>query len=163
MDRGDWDRVRAIYEEGVATGHATFEREAPSWTVWDGGHLPACRLVAEEDGEVLGWAALSSVSDRCAYGGVAEVSVYVAESGRGRGLGTALMSELVVTSEREGIWTLQAGVFPENVPSLRVHEKAGFRHVGRREKLGKLAGEWRDVLLLERRSARVGRESGSAP
>ncbi len=154
----DWPRIRAIYEQGIATGDATFETEAPDWEVWNRSHLASCRLVAEQEGRVVGWAALSPVSDRCAYGGVGEVSVYVDEAGRGRGIGSALMEALVAASEREGLWTLQAGIFPENASSIRAHEKAGFRIVGRRARLGRLAGRWRDVLLLERRSPVVGRD-----
>jgi phosphinothricin acetyltransferase len=158
MKRGDWERVRAIYEQGIATGLATFESASPAWDEWDQEHLAACRLVAEAEDtqDVMGWAALSPVSDRCAYGGVAEVSVYVDETSHGRGVGSSLLRRLIGESEAEGFWTLQAGVFPENEASVRVHEKQGFRVVGVREKLGKLGGEWRDVLLLERRSTRVG-------
>jgi L-amino acid N-acyltransferase YncA len=152
----DWLNVRAIYAEGIATGDATMETEPPAWETWDGAHLPHSRLVAEEGGTVLGWAALSPVSERCAYAGVAEVSVYVGAAARGRGLGRALLAALVEASERNGIWTLQAGIFPENAGSVRIHELGGFRLVGRREKLGKLKGRWRDVLMLERRSAAVG-------
>ncbi len=155
LHAGDWPRVRAIYEDGIRSGDATFETEAPEWEAWDAGHL-ALRLVAERDGEVVGWAALSAVSDRCVYQGVAEVSVYVADAARGAGVGRALLEELVARSEADGIWTLQAGVFPENEASLRLHRACGFREVGVRERLGELGGVWRDVLLLERRSARVG-------
>lgn len=156
----DWDRVRTIYEQGIATGDATFETEAPEWLVWDRNHLAACRFVAERDGHIAGWAALAPVSERCVYGGVAEVSLYVAEDARGGGIGAILLAALVESSEGEGMWTLQAGVFPENEASIRIHERAGFRRVGRRERLGRLAGQWRDVLLLERRSLRVGVETG---
>jgi phosphinothricin acetyltransferase len=157
MKAGDWEQVRAIYLEGIATGVATFETCAPSWEKWDAGHLRKPRLVARDAaGAVLGWAALSSVSDRCVYGGVAEVSVYVGEGGRGRGVGRALLGALVEASEREGIWTLQAGVFPENAASIRLHLRCGFREVGRRERIGQLNGSWRDTLLLERRSQKVG-------
>jgi phosphinothricin acetyltransferase len=157
MKAGDWEQVRAIYLEGIATGVATFETSAPSWEKWDAGHLRKPRLVArDEAGAILGWAALSSVSDRCVYGGVAEVSVYVGEGGRGRGVGRALLGTLVEASEREGIWTLQAGVFPENTASIRLHMRCGFREVGRRERIGQLNGSWRDTLLLERRSQKVG-------
>jgi L-amino acid N-acyltransferase YncA len=156
MRAGDWGRVRAIYLEGIATGDATFETDAPSFEAWDASHLRACRLVARVGGEVAGWAALSPVSSRCVYGGVAEVSVYVGEKHRGRGVGRALLSELVVESERSGLWTLQAGVLAENAASIAVHERCGFRVVGRRERLGKLKGAWRDVVLLERRSRVVG-------
>lgn len=159
LESADWDRVRDIYAEGIATGDATFETEPPDWESWDADHLRDCRIVAvDADGEVCGWAALSPVSDRCVYGGVGEVSVYVDSDARGQGVGTLLMRELVAASERAGLWTLQAGVFPENVPSIRAHEKAGFRVVGQRERLGKLGGRWRDVLLLERRSVNIGND-----
>lgn len=153
-----WDRVREIYARGIETGHATFETSVPSWEVWDANHLDSCRLVARVDGQVVGWGALSGVSDRCVYGGVAEVSLYIDPAFRGRGVGTRLFRRLVEASEREGFWTLQAGIFPENEASLRLHQKVGFRVVGRRERLGKLDGVWRDVLLLERRSPRVGQD-----
>ncbi|HZH90872.1 MAG TPA: GNAT family N-acetyltransferase [Pyrinomonadaceae bacterium] len=157
MKAVDWGQVRAIYLEGIATGVATFETSAPSWEKWDAGHLRKPRLVARDGtGAILGWAALSSVSDRCVYGGVAEVSVYVGEGGRGRGVGRALLGALVEASEREGIWTLQAGVFPENTASIGLHLRCGFREVGRRERIGQLNGSWRDTLLLERRSQTVG-------
>jgi L-amino acid N-acyltransferase YncA len=152
----DWSAVREIYEEGIATGHATFQPEAPTWEEWDAGHLHGCRLIAERGGLVVGWAALSGVSSRCVYAGVAEVSIYVAAAARGGGVGRRLLEALVAESERAGIWTLQAGIFPENLPSLTVHERCGFRRVGRREKLGQMDGRWRDVLLLERRSRSVG-------
>ena len=152
-----WPAVRAIYAEGMATGTATFATEPPAWEAWDTSHLPACRLVAaDEAATVLGWAALSPVSSRCVYAGVAEVSVYVAAAARGRGVGLALMKALVAESERNGLWTLQAGIFPENTASLRLHEAVGFRQVGRRERIGQLRGVWHDTLLLERRSAMVG-------
>ena len=154
---GHWPRVRAVYEEGLATGDATFETEAPDWARWDAAHLRACRLVAlDEGGRVAGWAALGPVSARKVYAGVAEVSVYVGESYRGRGLGRLLLEALVLGSEAEGIWTLQAGIFPENVASVALHESCGFRTVGRRERVGRLEGRWRDTLLLERRSQVVG-------
>lgn len=156
MRAEDWGQVRSIYLEGIATGHATFETDAPAWEAWDAGHLREPRLVARDGAEVLGWAALSPVSSRCVYGGVAEVSVYVGESGRGRGVGRALLEALVAESERRGIWTLQAGVFPENAASVRIHLRCGFREVGRRERIGKLKGVWRDTLLLERRSKKAG-------
>ncbi len=155
----DWDEVRRIYAEGIATGNATMESEPPPWESWDAKHRPDCRLVARGAEGVLGWAALSPVSDRCAYGGVAEISVYVAAAARGRGIGSALLAALVEVSERAGIWTLQAGIFPENAASLTIHQACGFRVVGVREKLGKLGGVWRDVALLERRSVRVGVEA----
>jgi len=159
LRREHWAQVRAVYLEGLATGHATFETEAPEWDVWDAAHLPFARLVAradDEGGEILGWAALSPVSRRRVYEGVAEVSVYVAERARGLGVGGALLRALVEESERHGVWTLQAGIFPENVASITLHARCGFREVGRRERVGKLEGRWRDTLLLERRSRRVG-------
>jgi|SRR5436853_3132505 len=152
----DWDSVRTIYEEGIATGDATFETAAPDWEKWDSSHLREARLVARSDGEVLGWAALSRVSERCVYAGVAEVSVYVGKTQQGRGIGGALLEALIVESERSGVWTLQAGIFPENYSSIVIHKKHGFREVGFRKRLGKLNGIWRDVLLLERRSAITG-------
>jgi phosphinothricin acetyltransferase len=156
MAAADWPAVRAIYEQGIATGDATFQLAAPAWEAWDAGHLEECRLVAVGGGAVIGWAALSRISSRPVYAGVAEVSVYVAAAARGRGAGRLLLAELVGESERNGIWTLQAGIFPENQASLVLHERAGFRLVGRREKLGQMQGRWRDVLLLERRSAIAG-------
>jgi len=156
LEVGDWAGVRAIFEEGIATGSATFETAAPPWEDWDAGHLPEHRLVAEDDGEILGWAALSPVSERCAYAGVAEVSVYVAAAARGRGVGTALLRRLVAEADAAGLWTLQAGIFPENEASVGLHRACGFREVGRRERVGKLHGRWRDTVLLERRSLIVG-------
>lgn len=156
MTAGDWAAVRGIYVEGIATGHATFEAEAPPWEKWDAGHLRGCRLVARGDDGVLGWAALSPVSSRCVYAGVGEISVYVAIAARRRGVGAALLTALIAAAEHDGIWTLQAGIFPENTASLALHRACGFRDVGRRERLGQLNGVWRDVLLLERRSDRVG-------
>ena len=152
----DYPQIRDIYLEGIATGHATFETQAPDWEGWDGKFMRTCRVVAERDGEVLGWAALSPVSDRCAYGGVAEVAVYVADRARGQGTGTVLLHALVQSSEEAGLWTLQAGIFPENVGSVRIHEKCGFRVIGTRARLGKMGDQWRDVLLMERRSEVVG-------
>jgi L-amino acid N-acyltransferase YncA len=152
----DWAHVRAIYVEGIQTGNATFEESAPDWEKWDAGHLPSCRLVARAGGNVVGWVALSPVSGRCVYAGVAEVSVYVAERSRGRGIGSKLLAALVETSEREGIWTLQAGIFPENKASIALCQRAGFRIVGKRERLGAMDGRWRDVVLLERRSKVTG-------
>jgi L-amino acid N-acyltransferase YncA len=148
----DWPGVRAILEEGIADGGATFETRTPSWAEWDAAHLEGHRLVAREGGEVVGWAALSPVSSRPAYGGVAEVSVYVAGAARGRGVGRALLGALVSASEKAGMWTLQALLFPENAASVALHRSAGFREVGHRERIGRLRGEWRDTLLMERRS-----------
>lgn len=154
MTPADWPVVRAIYEEGIATGHATFETNTPDWTAWDAAHLPDCRLVARQDGQIIGWAALSPVSSRAVYLGVAEVSVYVAAAARGRGVGRALLTALIAASETAGVWTLQAGIFPENEASVALHLSCGFRVVGRRERLGLHHGVWRDVLLMERRSRR---------
>ena len=151
-----WAAVRDIYREGIAGGHATFEESCPDWAEWDATHVAACRFVALEGGRVVGWAALAPVSERCAYGGVAEVSVYVAAAARRTGVGSALLAALVAASEREGLWTLQAGIFPENEASLVLHRRHGFREVGTRERLGQLHGVWRDVVLLERRSPNVG-------
>ncbi|WP_229653149.1 GNAT family N-acetyltransferase [Burkholderia pseudomallei] len=151
MQPDDWLATRQIYLEGIATGNATFQTEAPSWEYWDANHLQACRLVAENNGDVLGWAVLGAISSRPVYRGVAEVSVYVAERARGTGVGKALMQELVAQLQREDFWTLQSGIFPENHGSLALHRGAAFREVGRREKIAMLAGQWRDVVLLERR------------
>jgi phosphinothricin acetyltransferase len=150
-----WPEVARVYAEGMATGNATFETEVPSWGAWDSSHLSEHRFVAVHDGEVLGWTAVSPVSDRCVYGGVVESSVYVAGSARGHGVGMRLLEALISSTEEAGIWTIQTGVFPENEASVRLHQRAGFKVVGRRERLGKLNGQWRDVLLLERRSATV--------
>jgi len=151
----DWPAVRAIYEDGILGGDATFETEAPSWEEWDAAH-PELRLVAERDAELVGFAVLSPASSRPCYRGVGEVSVYVAADARGSGVGRALLELLVGRSEDVGYWTLTAGVFPENEASLRLHRSCGFREVGVRERLGRSGGVWRDVLLLERRSTLVG-------
>ena len=159
MRAEDWPSVRAIYVQGIATGQATFETEAPAWEEWNAAHMENCRFVAREAGEIVGWAALSPVSGRCVYGGVAEVSVYVAESARGQGIGKKLLQELIAVSEKAGIWTLQAGIFPENVPSIELHKVCGFREVGYRERIGQMHdGVWRDVVLMERRSKVIGVE-----
>jgi len=152
-----WHAAERIYLEGIATGDATFETGAPSWEAWDRGHLADLRVVAiDESAVVLGWAALSPVSDRCVDQGVAEESVYVGEHVRGRGVGRRLLDDLIRRSEQAGIWTIQTGIFPENEASLRLHAAAGFRIVGMRERLGRLDGVWRDVVFLERRSSIVG-------
>lgn len=146
-----WDAVRSIYLEGIATGNATFQQSAPAWEEWDVGHL-ACRLVAMEGDTVCGWAALSAVSKRPVYAGVAEVSIYVGADWRGKGVGRALLTALVAESEKAGVWTLQAGIFPENEASIELHRRCGFRVVGVRERLGLMADRWRDVVLMERRA-----------
>ena len=151
----DWEQVRSIYLEGLQTGNSTFETEAPDWTSWDESHLQVARLVMRAGDEILGWAALSSVSKRFVYRGVAEVTVYVKGNARGKGIGRALLEELIAESERNDIWTLQASIFPENKASVELHRRCGFREVGRRERIAKLNGLWRDTLLLERRSATV--------
>ena len=150
---GDWERMCAIYAQGIASGDSTFEVATPSWLEWDRDHLSAGRLVARIEGGVVGWAALMGVSNRAVYVGVAEVSVYVDEDQKSRGIGGALMQELIRSSESAGIWTLQAGIFPENKASLALHSRHGFREVGVRERLGQLHDKWRDVILVERRSS----------
>jgi L-amino acid N-acyltransferase YncA len=152
----DWPAVRHIYLEGIAAGHATFETDAPTWEHWDRGHHSFGRLVVRINDEILGWAALSGVSTRQVYAGVAEVSVYVAETSRGHGLGRVLLEALIEEAERNGIWTLQASIFSENVASIKLHRHCGFSEVGRRERIAKLNGVWRDTILLERRSGVVG-------
>ena len=152
MTAADWSGVRAVYLEGMATGNATFETAAPEWERWDAGHRADCRLVACDAAGVIGFAALSPVSTRQVYAGVAEVSVYVAQRARGLGVGSALLQELVLASEGAGVWTLQAGIFPENRASLALHARFGFRVVGTRERIGQRDGRWRDVVLMERRS-----------
>jgi L-amino acid N-acyltransferase YncA len=159
MQARHWEEVRSIYLEGIATGEATFETSAPSWKDWDQGHLPFARIVAiAPEGNVQGWAALSLVSRRSAYSGVAEVSVYVAARARGKGLGRALLERLVPESELNGIWTLQASIFPENEASLELHRRCGFKEVGVRVRIGKLKNVWRDTILLERRSEIAGQD-----
>lgn len=148
----DWEAVRSIYLQGIATGNATFATSAPTWEEWDATHQPFCRLVARSADELIGWAALSPYSRRRVYAGVAEISIYIAESARGRGVGASLMSALIDESEQNGIWTLQAGIFPENEASVALHQRFGFRVVGVRERIGQMNGVWRDVVLMERRS-----------
>ncbi len=157
MHAGHWPQVAAIYSEGISTGQATFETSVPEWEEWDAEHVSGLRFVAiAENGRVAGWSAMSPVSDRCTYAGVGEVSVYVAPEFAGQGVGQRLLEQLISESERAGFWTLQAGIFPENMASLKLHEKCGFRVVGIREKPGKLNGEWKDVIFLERRSSVTG-------
>jgi phosphinothricin acetyltransferase len=161
MRADDWQQVRAIYLEGMATGHATFETKAPEWENWDSGHVPDPRLVARSGGQIAAWAVLSRVSARQVYAGIAEVSIYVGAKFRSRGIGSDLLGILINRSEKNGFWTLQAGIFPENIASIKLHEKHGFRVLGIREKVGKMSfgelkGKWRDVVLMERRSKIVG-------
>jgi phosphinothricin acetyltransferase len=156
MTAEHWPQVKAIYESGIATGNATFQSAVPEWEEWDKAHVKSCRLVATDNGQVTGWAALTPVSGRCVYAGVAEVSVYVDAAARGKGAGRALLAALINASEQHGFWTLQAGIFPENTASVKLHERCGFRLVGRREKIGQMNGAWRDTLLLERRSRVTG-------
>lgn len=158
MKASDWEQVRSIYLEGIASGNSTFETDAPSWEKWDESHLTIGRLVMREGDQILGWAALGPVSKRRVYRGVAEVTVYVTENARGRGIGRALLEALISESERNGIWTLQASIFPENTASVELHVRCGFREVGRRERIAMLNGVWRDTLLFERRSQSVGLE-----
>jgi L-amino acid N-acyltransferase YncA len=156
MRPDDWPVVKTIYEAGIASGNATFETRAPEWDVWDKGHRQDCRLVVRLEGDVIGWAALSPVSGRCVYAGVVESSIYIAEAARGRGVGKILLNALIGESEQAGIWTIQTGIFPENVASIALHKACGFREVGIRERIGCMNGWWRDVVFLERRSRVVG-------
>jgi phosphinothricin acetyltransferase len=157
MSPQHWEEVRSIYEQGIATGHATFQQSAPGFDDWNKDHLQHSRLVAIENGQVAGWAALTAVSGRCVYAGVAEVSVYVSALYRGKGTGNALLQALISESEKNAIWTLQVGIFPENKSSIKIHEANGFRLVGRRERIGQMNGTWRDTLLFERRSTLTGK------
>jgi L-amino acid N-acyltransferase YncA len=150
-----WDEVAAIYAEGIRTGQATFQQTVPSWDDWNANHLAHSRLLLLHNDVIVGWAALSPVSKRAVYAGVAEVSIYVAEASRGRGVGSILMDALIEENENNGIWTLQSGIFPANVGSLKLHNQKGFRVVGHRERIGVLDGVWKDVVLLERRSQRL--------
>ena len=156
LSEHDWNALVSIYESGIATGYATFETSAPEWDDWDEAHLEFGRLVAVIDQQVVGWAALSPVSSRCVYGGVAEVSIYIHEEFRGKRIGQQLLGALIITSEQHGIWTLQAGIFRENIASIKLHESVGFRIIGYRERIGKLNGQWRDNVIMEKRSTAVG-------
>ncbi len=156
MKAADWTNVAEIYRQGIETGNATFQQEIPTWDDWNNGHIKSCRIVAEIDNEIVGWAALTAVSGRCVYAGVAEVSVYISNKYRGQKIGTKLLDKLIAESENERHWTLQAGIFPENIASLKIHEELGFRKIGHREKIGKMNGIWRDTILLERRSKVIG-------
>ncbi len=163
MKPEDWEQIRSIYLEGIATGNSTFEADAPDWDKWDTAHLQEHRLVVREGDRIVAWAALSPISTRCIYSGVAELSIYVAAKHRGKGIGSILLKAIITSTERAGIWTLQGGIFPENTPSLSLVKKHGFKEIGRRKRIGKmtygdLAGTWRDVILVERRSTVAGIE-----
>jgi L-amino acid N-acyltransferase YncA len=151
-----WPEVAKIYMSGIATKNSTFEQKAPDWQTWSSSHRSDCRLVASLGSRIVGWAALSDVSNRCVYAGVAEVSVYVDPEFQGRGIGDRLLKSLIAESESNGLWTLQAGIFPENKKSIQLHLRNGFRIIGTRERIGKMDGIWRDTVLLERRSDQVG-------
>lgn len=156
MIPSDWNRVREIFIEGILTANATFRTEAPDWDEWNKDHLDICRFVAKHDGEVVGWVALTPTSNMPAYSGVVEVSIYIASSAAGKGVGSRLLQHVIESSEHNEIWTIQALIFPENIASINLHKKFGFGEVGTRKQLGKLNGVWRDVVLLERRSDKVG-------
>jgi L-amino acid N-acyltransferase YncA len=156
LDFNRYPAAKKIYELGIATGNATFQSEAPSWEEWEKNHLSECRIVLLDNNLVLGWAALTPVSGRCVYSGVAEVSIYIHPDYHGKGLGKGLLSELIRQSEKAAIWTLQAGIFPENVASMKLHVSVGFREIGYRERIGKMNDVWRNTILLERRSNLVG-------
>jgi phosphinothricin acetyltransferase len=156
MKKDDWISVAEIYRQGIESGNATFQRDIPTWNEWNSGHINTCRIVASIENEIAGWAALTPVSGRCVYAGVAEVSVYVSNQFKGQKIGTRLLERLISESEKEGYWTLQASIFPENRASLKIHYNLGFRNVGFREKIGKMNDIWRDTILLERRSKKVG-------
>jgi phosphinothricin acetyltransferase len=156
LTKNDWDDVRSIYLEGIATGEATLETAPPSFEEWDSSHLSSCRIIARRGSQIVGWAALSPVSSRHVYRGVAEVSIYIAASCRGEGIGKALLGALIEASETAGIWTLESSMFPENELSIRLHKSCGFRDVGFRERIGELGGKWRNTILMERRSKVIG-------
>ena len=158
MTEEDWKSVSEIYKQGIDTGNATFQQEIPTYKDWNNAHLKSCRLIAFNNSEIVGWAALTPVSGRCVYAGVAEVSVYVSDKNRGQKIGFKLLEKLIIESEKVKLWTLQAGIFPENIASLRIHEELGFRKIGYRERIGKMNGVWRDTVLLERRSKIIGIE-----
>ncbi|MDH6252328.1 L-amino acid N-acyltransferase YncA [Chryseobacterium sp. H1D6B] len=156
IHKDHFPEIAEIYRQGLETGHATFETTVPTWEEWDKGKLKRSRLAAIIDHTVVGWAALSAVSDRCVYGGVAEVSIYISNNHQGKGIGKALMQKLIEESEGNGIWTLQSGMFPENEATVALHINAGFRIIGHREKVGKLGDTWRDTIIMERRSKTIG-------
>jgi len=156
LQQEHFEAVKEIYALGIATGIATFQEEVPTWESWDESHLKKGRLVALDGDDIVGWAALTPVSGRCVYAGVAEVSIYIHPNHRGKGIGRALLKALIAESEKQNLWTLQAGIFPENAASLKIHQQCGFRQVGYREKIGQLNGVWQDTILLERRSQTIG-------
>jgi L-amino acid N-acyltransferase YncA len=156
IQENNYPSIAEIYLQGIATGHATFQTEAPEWEAWDKSHLPFCRLAAFDGVDMLGWAAVSPVSSRCVYSGVAEVSIYVASNARGKGIGKKIFTQLIKESEENGLWTLQSGIFPENISSIKLHEDMGFRKIGHREKIGNMDGVWRDNVIMERRSKIAG-------
>jgi len=156
LTENHWPDVKAIYLSGVATGNANFSFTEPEWPGWDKAHVSSCRFVVTEKNKVLGWAALTAINDQCVFAGVAEVSIYIAENARGKGIGKQLLRALIDESEKNNFWTLEARIFPENLASVKIHEENGFRIIGSRERIGKLNGVWRDTLLLERRSVKVG-------
>jgi phosphinothricin acetyltransferase len=162
MNEADWPAVAAIYRDGIATGNATFATEPPaSWQAWATGKLNACSIAARDGERIQGWAAVSPTSSRACYAGVVEHSIYIAAAARGQGIGSQLLAELIRVTEAQGLWMIQSNIFPENRASVRLHERAGFRVVGRRERIAQMeigpwAGQWRDTLLIERRSPRVG-------
>ena len=154
--QNDYEQVAEIYRQGIATGMATFQDDVPDWEAWNKSHLTGCRVAAFEGDEMLGWAALTPVSGRCVYAGVAEVSVYVSDISRAKGIGRSLLLQLIQESEQVGLWTLQSAIFPDNTASIVLHEKCGFRKIGYREKIGQKNGVWKDNIMLERRSKTVG-------
>ena len=154
--KSDFPSVKDIYQQGIDSGEATFQEQAKDYDVWNESLLPSCRLVSESNRQIIGWAALSSASNRCVYSGIAEVSVYVSSNSQGLGVGNSLLKALIKSSEEQGIWTLQAGIFPENKASIHIHSKNGFKVLGIREKLGQMNGIWRDIVFMERRSKVVG-------
>lgn len=154
----DWPQVKEIYEQGIATGNATFDTETPAFEKWVSSVADGLCLVAEDEEGIHGWVKVSKVSSRCAYAGVGEVSIYIRDRSRGKGVGKKLLQAIIEESEKKGYWTLQAGIFPENSASLSLHEKAGFRKIGVQERIGKLNGVWRDVVLLERRCRKAGND-----
>lgn len=156
IEKQDWSRVSEIYAQGIVTGNATFQQDIPSWQDWDSNHIKTCRILVEKNQQIIGWAALSPVSSRVVYKGVAEVSVYIDLQYSGQKIGVSLLHQLILASEKHGFWTLQAGIFPENIASLKIHEHLGFHTIGTREKVGKMKGVWRDTVIIERRSLIVG-------